>query len=282
MESYPLKIFDELLERKGIDKCYERFLANAQMLDGIFLNKERTEFCCYEVGQFGENVSFSENFGTYLNKIFIEAYDDFCKKVSVQLSTITTTHDQKEKVSFYLAQLNRLGELFVSDTALINRNIAKWIKRAKTYLVEKYPAFVPPEYLNPSPDNEELFYEGVDYFEFKLPNNHLKGLYDKLITLGLFTDETSYQDFRNWITASKPHNDPKIKFATKDQESAYIIERMKKFFASMTDLKVQKFNLFISNKERPIKSNNLQRNRHAFLSNPSNEERKIQIETVLL
>ena len=49
MEYYPLEGFDDLIERNGIDKYHEKFLLDAQMLDAVFLNQEKTEFSFHEI-----------------------------------------------------------------------------------------------------------------------------------------------------------------------------------------------------------------------------------------
>jgi len=273
----PLELYDDLVERDGIQECFSKFLNDAEMLDAIFTNDERTEFRFAEKDNWGNDAFIVENFNSYLNKEFIKAFNYFCLNISSQLSFIASAKDQKDKVDFYSTNLDRL--LSLSLTNIKGQEITqRWIQRAKSYLNEKFSGI---STTSNRETTEILSYEGVDFFEYKPNNSTLHDLYNKLLQLKFFEDDVTYPNFRNWITASTPHLHPKIEIRCSKQEAAYILHRLKHQFKEMNDVRTVKFNLFCYRNGVKLIAGNLYRNRSAFINNPLNVNRITEIDEEL-
>lgn len=273
--SNPLVDFEFLIQHGGIDKCYETFLLDCEMLSGNFTSVEKLEYEYYEHDEGGNHKRFKETFKKKLNTVLKKAYDSSVSEISNQLGNINSSQNRKDKILMLLDNIEYLyNHKHHIPTYRQNEIINRWLKRLILFLKNKYKS------VNVNHSVYEIIKEVnevnlVDsYFGFKGNVNEIPKLFKLLIILGLFSDEeTTMTDFREVISSPEPQKIKiKLKFNCTLQKASYIISKLSPYFENWRDQSIVDSKSFITLQGKPISYSSIQKERSLFKNKLSNSD----------
>lgn len=239
----PLIWFEDLIQNGGINKCYEKFIVDKEMLTGQFTSPDNLEYFFSEQNEYGEITSIKIPFSQNLNQELSKAYEKTILLLSNQIANFNSLDDLKAKLIFNLNSIVYLHQL-VSEIKAYHQDvlIEWWLFKIIKFIKDKYGTAIVTHnaYDLLNKEHETNYPHG--FFGFKYSQPELRKLFKLvLIELELFTeeDENCETNFMKIFLAEHPENlNITLRINCTVGKASYIFDCMEQYFYNLKDISI--------------------------------------------
>ncbi|MGN6400959.1 MAG: hypothetical protein ACTHMD_10925 [Flavisolibacter sp.] len=269
--------FEDLILRGGLDRIYKSFLNDCEMLTGRTLDNGIIAFHYNEQDEYGLYQNRTYKLSDKLMPILRETYYNAIEGISNQVDVISEDESKKSSLRTFINALMYYHIVMMESNHLQQSNlIDNFIFKVLKYIREKY-SYLDLD-VNVNNAIEDTFESNTDgFFGFKAGTKDVQRLYEALVRLKFFSEETPFDDFKNIIYTDNPQTlSNKISLGCSLKEAAFIIASLHPLFHKWNDKTFTASKAFVIKGTEGIKNINygsLQSQRSKFINDPRNEEK---------